>query len=203
MIEKRIPSVKEAEEILQEAWELNKTPWRDHCLFVGKAAKAIADNIDGLDGDKAYVLGILHDVGRYEGFYKMRHTFVGYRYLMERGFDGAARICMTHSFPYKHVDAIFGKWDCTEEEYIFVRDYLNSVEYDDYDKLIQLCDCLCTADGIVLLEKRMIEVALRHGFNEHTIDKWKGFVKAKEYFDDRLGKSIYDVLPGVVENTFK
>lgn len=198
-----VPTVKEAEKILMEAWEQNKTPWKEHSEFVGEAARAIARECDDLDEDVAYALGLMHDIGRYEGFFKMRHSFVGYRYLLDKGYERAARICMTHSFPYKNCDAVFGKWDCTDEEYDFVREYLDNVEYDDYDKLIQMCDCLATAEGIVLMEKRMVQVALAHGTNEYTQRKWKAFMDIKEYFEGKIGKSIYKLFPDIVENSFK
>lgn len=113
-----------------------------------------------------------------------------------------ARICLTHSFNCKDIRTCFGKLDCTEEEYNFVKNYIEDIEYDDYDKLIQLCDALALPSGFWLLEKRMIDVALRHGIHEHIIDKWKDTFKTKQYFEEKMGRSIYSLLPGIVENTF-
>lgn len=48
----------------------------------------------------------------------------------------------------------------------------------------------------------MIDVALRHGIHELIIDKWKDTFKTKQYFEEKMGKSIYSLLPGVIENTF-
>jgi hypothetical protein len=48
----------------------------------------------------------------------------------------------------------------------------------------------------------MIDVALRHGINEYTTLKWKATFEIKEYFELKMGKSLYSVLPGVIENTF-
>ena len=47
----------------------------------------------------------------------------------------------------------------------------------------------------------MIDVALRHGINEYTTLKWKSTFEIKDYFEDKIGKSIYRLLPGVAENT--
>ncbi|MCB2291516.1 phosphohydrolase [Clostridium sp. CS001] len=114
-----------------------------------------------------------------------------------------ARICLTHSFDCNHIRTSFGKWDyCNEEEYNFVKTYIANIEYDDYDKLIQLCDSLALPSGICLIEKRMVDVALRHGIHEHIIDKWKATFETKRYFEEKMGKSIYSVLPCVIENTF-
>ena len=128
----------------------------------------------------------------------------GYNYSKELGYDLLAKICMTHSCPTKSIydiDDIVNK-NCTDEEYEFLEKYFNEVEYNDYDKLIQLCDALALPNGFTLIEKRLIDVALRHGVNEYTVSKWKAFMELKNYFEKKIGKSIYSILPGVVENTF-
>lgn len=38
-----------------------------HSVNTGIAARSIADKIKGLDSEKAYILGILHDIGRRVG----------------------------------------------------------------------------------------------------------------------------------------
>ena len=63
-----------------------------------------------------------------------------------------------------------------------------------YDKLIQLCDALSFPDGPTFLEKRLVDVVMRRGFNEFTVDKWKAFFKLKEYFDEKAGVDIYKII---------
>jgi hypothetical protein len=118
------------------------------------------------------------------------------------GYHLPARICITHSFPYKNINAVFGTWDCSDEEFRFVEDFLNKTEFDDYDKLIQLCDALALPTGYCLIEKRMIDVALRHGLNEYIVPKWKETFQIQKHFEELMGKSLYSALPGVMENTF-
>lgn len=198
----KAPTLKEAKGILEEASCLNPGPWVEHSIYVGKCAALIAEHDCELDKDRAFVLGLLHDIGRRFGRTNMRHVIDGYNFLMEMGYPAAARICMTHSFPYQYIDAIFGKWDCTDEEHEFAAQYIHNIKYNDYDRLIQLCDALALPEGYCLLEKRMMDVALRHGVNEYTVQKWKKVFGIKKYFEGRIGGSIYSVLPGVVENTF-
>ena len=57
-------------------------------------------------------------------------------------------------------------------------------------------------DAIDLIEKRLVDVALRHGFNAHTLSKWQAIFSIEQEFSAALGASIYTTLPGVVENTF-
>ena len=52
------------------------------------------------------------------------------------------------------------------------------------------------------MEKRLLNVALRHGFNDLTLAKWRAFFALRQEFDEAVGTSIYTLLPGVVENTF-
>lgn len=191
-----------AERMLEEAGKMNPGPWILHSKYVAQAALNIAACCSQLDTEKSYILGLLHDIGRRYGKTDMRHSLDGYTYCCENGFPAAGKICMTHSFPNHNIGEAFGKWSCTEEEYQFVKDYIEGAEYDDYDKLIQLCDALALPSGFCLIEKRMVDVALRHGVNEYTVAKWKTTFEIKTYFQDCMKKPVYDVLPGVVENTF-
>jgi HD superfamily phosphohydrolase YqeK len=85
--------------MLDEAERLNPGPWVQHSRYVGEAAALIAAQCDGMDAEKAYVLGLLHDIGRRVGKTNMRHILDGYTYAMENGFEAVGKICITHSFP--------------------------------------------------------------------------------------------------------
>lgn len=154
----------------------------------------IAEKCEGLNPDAAYVLGLLHDIGRRFGACDLRHILLGYTYMTELGFDDSARICLTHSFPYKNIKAYNGQNDCSDEESLFIRHFLEYVTYTDYDRLIQLCDAISYPTGPVYLEKRLVDVVLRKGFNELTVPKWKAFFSLKEYFDSKAGCDIYSLL---------
>lgn len=52
------------------------------------------------------------------------------------------------------------------------------------------------------MEKRMIDVALGYEINDGIKTKWKKTFKIKNYFEDKIGCSIYCVLLNVIENTF-
>ncbi|MGY0371990.1 HD domain-containing protein [Clostridium sp. JNZ J1-5] len=201
-LEEGIPTLEEAKGILDEGSKLNPGPWIEHSLNVGRAAELIAEYDRELDENTALVLGMLHDIGRRYGVTSMRHSLDGYKFAMEKEYSLLARICITHSFPYKNIEAIFGEWDCSDEEYKFVKDYLDDISFSAYDKLIQLCDALALPTGYCLMEKRMLDVAMRHGVNEYTIEKWKATFEIQRYFEERIGRSIYSILPNVKENTF-
>jgi hypothetical protein len=204
VIDGRVPSVDRAESYLREAAELTPGPWVAHCRHVADAARRIAAAHPDLDPEVAYSLGLLHDIG-YRGGFKVpavRHVLDGHYFMRDEGFDGAARICLTHSFPIKDVDAFASPWDCPPEERKFVQEFLDGVEYTAYDRLIQLCDCLGEAAGFCLVEKRFVDVVLRLGFNALTLDKWRAYLALRREFDEAVGGSVYRLLPGVVEHTF-
>jgi len=201
-----VPTLEEAKLLLEEAEKINPGPWIGHCKYVAESAKLIADNCKDLNSEVAYVLGLLHDIGKTtpSGKTTIGHIMEGYNYSMERGYKLLAKICVTHSCPSKNISDIFEvKESYTGDGYKFVENFLNTVEYDDYDKLIQLCDALGLHNGFTLIEKRLVDVALRHGISEQMGPKWKAFMELKHYFDEKIGKSIYSILPGVIENTFE
>jgi hypothetical protein len=126
----------------------------------------------------------------------------GYKYLIELGYTEAAKVCITHSFMIQDIKSSIGKWDTTKEEYELTEIIINSVVYDDYDLLIQLCDALALPAGFCLLEKRFVDVACRYGVQEYTVARWKRTLEIKNYFEQKINRSIYDLLPNVKENTF-
>lgn len=64
-----------AEKILTEAESLNPGLWVAHSRNVARCAEAIAASIQGMDSEKAYVLGLLHDVGRRAGIGQLKHVY--------------------------------------------------------------------------------------------------------------------------------
>jgi hypothetical protein len=191
-----LPSIEEAHALLSEAEKLNPGEWVSHSLFVARAAAAIAEAVPGMEANTAYILGLLHDIGRREGVMDMYHVLTGYRYLMDLGYPAAARICLTHCFTYQDIRSVGSNWDGTPEELAFMANYIEPLIYDDYDRLIQLCDALALPDGFCLLEQRFVDVALRRGINDYTLDRWRATFDIQRDFEARSGTSIYKLLPG-------
>ena len=194
-------TIKQAEQELRIAIQMNPGPWEQHSFSVSNNAKLIAQKVPGMDPEKAYVMGLLHDIGRRAGVTGILHLFDGYDYLMSLGEPELARICLTHSFPIKNIDTFFGKYDCSNEQLAFLKEYLDRTEFNDYDILIQLCDAISLPNGACIMEKRFIDVALRHGLPSFTVEKWKAFIGTKTHFDKLCGCNIYELLPNVLENS--
>lgn len=192
-----------AEQALEKAGQSNPGAWVAHSKYVALACKNIAARCKGLSVEQAYVLGLLHDIGRYAGVSSERHLIDGYRYCMDRGWEKAAQICISHAFMIQDINTSIGVFDVSDEDYQFMQAFIANAEYDDYDKLVQLCDSLALPTGFCLLEKRFVDVTIRYGVHPSTIERWKKILEIKEYFEKKIGCSIYEVLPGVVENSFR
>jgi hypothetical protein len=191
-----------AEMELEIAAQLNPGPWVEHSLNVGRAAQFIAGRCSKLSPDKAYALGLLHDIGRRYGISGRRHIIDGYKFMMEKGWDEVGRICLTHSYPVPDFDKEIGKNDMSDEESEFVRKYLKDIIYDDYDKLLIVCDSLADDQGFCLLEKRFVNSTRRYGTFPFTVERWNATFEMKEYLEHQMNRSIYDILPRVKETTF-
>lgn len=196
-------TMQDAERELEKAETLNPGRWADHSRTTAQCARLIAEKVEGMDAEKAYCMGLLHDVGRRVGVVAIRHILEGYYYMSEIGQPEIARICLTHSFPENDSNTYLGKYDCTAEEKKFLEDYISTVKYDEYDRLIQLCDAISLPGGACIMEKRLVDVALRYGVQDYMLGKWRASMEIKKHFDELCGCNIYTLLPNVMENSYE
>ena len=140
-----LPTREEALKLIRDGLLFNPGPWGKHCLTAAHCAENIASACGDMDVEKAYILGLLHDIGR--------------------------------------------KFDVTDEELTIIKTELAKTIYDEYDRLIQLCDCLAGAEGVLDIENRMNDVKKRYGF--YPQDKWNSNINLKRYFEGKMNKDIY------------
>ena len=186
-----LPTREQAEALLAEAEKCNPGPWGDHSRVVAHCAERIAQECGDLDPDKAYILGLLHDIGRKFGVRHLGHVSDGYTYMMSLGYDEAAKVCLTHSFHDRTTDGYIGNFDTSEEELALIRDGLEAVSQDEYDRLIRLCDALSGSEGVLDIEERMGDVKRRYG--GYSQAKWDSNLALKAHFEEKMGKDIYIV----------
>lgn len=187
-----LPTRIEAEAILLEAEGCNPGPWGNHCRVAAHCAEKIALACGDLDGDKSYILGLLHDIGRKFGVRHLGHVADGYNYMMSLGYDEVAKICLTHSFNNQTMDEYIGKFDTSDEELQMIQDALKEAVLDEYDRLIQLCDALAGAEGVLDIEERMEDVKRRYGSFPQA--KWDSNFALKKHFEEKMGKDVYIVV---------
>lgn len=186
-----LPTREEAEQLLIEAEKCNPGPWKEHSEFTALCAEKIAQAC-GMDEEKAYVCGLLHDIGRKFGVKQMAHIYDGWKYMLQLGYDEVARICLSHSFSIQKLQDYIGNHDVTEEEKAELEKALDEMIYDDYDLLIQLCDSMAGADGIMKMEDRMNDVKRRYG--SYPQEKRDRNMEIKSMFEQKAGKDIYEIV---------
>ena len=186
-----LPTREQAEKLLKEAEACNPGPWGNHSRVAAHCAEKIAMNCPGLDSEKAYILGLLHDIGRKFGVRHLGHVSDGYSYMMSLSYDEAARICLTHSFNCHKVSQYIGKVDTTKEEYDLIVSTLEKTVYDEYDRLIQLCDALAGSEGVLDVKDRMNDVKQRYG--TYPQEKWDDNLEKIRYYEELMGRNLYEV----------
>lgn len=185
------PAIEEAERLLREAESCNPGPWGNHSRIAARCAQKIAA-ASGMDTEKAYVLGLLHDIGRRFGKGHLAHVYDGHWYMQYLGYDAAARICLTHSFPIQTLSAYIGNRDIFPGKQEELSRALAAVTYDDYDRLIQLCDCLAGSEGVMDMAARMEDIRFRYG--SYPQDKWDANMALRVYFEKKTGTEMYRLL---------
>ncbi|GFI44105.1 MAG: HD domain-containing protein [Dorea sp.] len=187
-----LPTREKAEALLKEGERCNPGPWGNHSRIAACCAEKIAEECKDMDSNKAYILGLLHDIGRKFGVRHLGHVSDGYSYMMSLGYDEAAKVCLTHSFHDQTTDGYIGKFDTTQEELQIIRDALQTLAVDEYDRLIQLCDALAGAERVLDIEERMKDVKQRYGY--YPQEKWENNIRLKQHFEEKTGRDIYAVV---------
>ena len=189
-------TVEKARELLEEA--RGKTPddhWINHSICVGDSAGKIAEKLN-LDVDYSKTLGYIHDIGKSVGEFK-EHVMNGYKYIKELGYDDEyANICLTHSYLNNDVYCTAGG---IPRDIPFRTEFVKNHEYTIYEKIINLCDLMCT-DVNMTVDKRLIDIMSRRGAYENTQYHIKETYKLKQYIDEQLGFNVYDLFPSIKEN---
>lgn len=189
-------TLEKAREMLEEARKKSTDDrWINHSICVGNTAGKIAEKLN-LDVNYAKTLGYIHDIGRGIGDSK-DHVMNGYYYLKELGYDDEyANICLTHSYLNNDIYCTAGG---IPTDIPFRTEFIKNHEYTIYEKIINLCDLMCT-DTIMTVDKRLIDLIIRKGAHENTQYHIKETYKLKQYIDEQLGFNLYDLFPSIKEN---
>ena len=184
-----LPTREEAMDLLRDGLACNPESWGKHCLTAAHCAEKIAAACGDMDPEKAYILGLLHDIGRKFGVRHLGHVSDGYTYMKSLGYDEAAKVCLTHSFHNHTVDDYIGKFDVSEQELALIQTELDKTVYDEYDRLIQLCDALAGAEGVLDIEERMSDVRKRYG--SYPPEKWAANIRLMRHFEEKMHRNVY------------
>lgn len=169
----------------------NDSNWIGHSLQEARLCSIIASK-SGLDQDKAFRLGILHDYGR-KYTQSFRHVVEGFEKLSDLGYYEESIGCLTHSFingnyfacynPSKDyiVDENLNAITVNEElKKTDVYQFLSRYYYTDYDRILNIADLMATHAEIISPENRILDIEKRR--------KLEG--RQKEYFFSQLQNAI-------------
>lgn len=189
-------TVEKARKMLEEArGKAQDDHWINHSICVGDSAGKIAEKLN-LDVDYAKTLGYVHDIGKSVGEFR-EHVMNGYNYLKELGYDDEyANICLTHSYLNNDVYCTAGG---IPRDIPFRTEFIKKHEYTIYEKIINLCDLMCT-DVNMTVDKRLIDLMSRRGAYENSQYHIKETYKLKQYIDEQLGFNVYDLFPSIKDN---
>ena len=95
-------------------------------------------------------------------------------------------------FNGQKIEGYIGNFDTGEDETAMIRNRLQEIVFDDYDLLIQLCDAVAGAGGVMDIVDRMSDVKQRYGHYDQ--EKWDTNLALKAYFENRMGKDLYDAV---------
>ncbi|MBF0580520.1 hypothetical protein IM774_12260 [Erysipelotrichaceae bacterium RD49] len=98
-----------------------------------------------------------------------------------------APLYLLHAFMLQDIETSIGVFDVSDTDYAFMKESVSNTQSDDYDCLVQLCDSF----------------ASRYGTSTAMVERWKKVSEIKSMFEAKIGCSIYDLLLGVVENSFR
>ena len=152
---------KKAYELLLEAKEMYDGPFFTHSIKVGEAAARISEKLN-LDVDKAKAMGYIHDIGKRYGEPLINHPIQGYEFMKELGYDKEyVDICLTHSYLNNDITCTAALLETPDSYmYEFKKDFIENHKYTMYDKIINLCDLMCTSQ-FATLEERLINIMIR------------------------------------------
>lgn len=168
--------------------------WILHSLYVGQAAGRIAKELN-INYDYAITIGFMHDIGRIIDH--SNHVIEGYKYIDNLGYPDIARYCITHSFVDNIIPNTAGGGPKDKDSYEFIKKYLDNIELNIYDNIVQLCDLFCLETGYTTFEKRILDISERKGVYPNSEEHFKSIMALRERIEKMLGKTIYDLFPEI------
>lgn len=167
-----------------------------HSVTVANAAELIAAR-SNLDVEKAFLYGLMHDVGKFfvSPEEKYKHPRMGYELMVKQNPD-VADVCIAHPFPdfnLKSYVLTYCHGDLVEARRI--EGLLSGVQMNDYIELIQLCDKLSGIDNYVRLEDKFNWYRQTCTVDEFSFQaNFNRLSTIKMHWDALIGGDLYTLL---------
>ena len=171
-------------------------PHATHILIVAISAYMIAYKIKKktqdttIDVDKAFVCGLLHDIGRYivdEKVAKYPHTIAGYDRCKKLKIPAVANKAGADEYP-----------DYSPAQLDFVNKTMSGLKRSFYDDLIMLVDLHCRGDQILPIKDRLAKN--QKFYNIQANAYCKKYLDLYSDFTKKYGVDIYKICRFVSEH---
>ena len=173
-------------------YNFNKSAFLSHSLEEARLCSLMAKKAN-LDTDKAFKIGLLHDYGRKYDHGGL-HITKGFEELFSLGYISESLGCLTHSFLNGDYFACYNSSDKyavdNDLNIIYIDNsikendiyrFLLKYTYTDYDRILNIADLMASANGVVTLEERIIDIEKRRKMKENQ----------KRLFFKKLSETIY------------
>lgn len=171
---------------LEKGFRDKSDRWIIKSWLCGKTAEKMAEDL-GLDPDIALATASLAQIGKSS---TSENNFLeGFKILRADSYFFPAKVAISQSFPLKDLELYKDIYDLDPKEEEFIRNFLYSYDYTDYDYLVQYLYMIFD-ENFVGLEKGMglfLDESYPALFRER-------FYELEEYFLPKLKKDLEDYL---------
>lgn len=165
--------------------------WLSHSLKVAEVGLAIAGELKKLHPirlERARILSLIHDLGRYKTHHPVFHGYEGYKLLLGLGYYNAARVCMSH------VCAGI----TAEEAMVFGLPPKSFLPLTLEEKVVAVADMIIDGDRITNVDKRFESLKTRYCSDDSIVQFLSGArpkaLKLLAEMEGLIGRPISEVI---------
>lgn len=176
-------------------------PHAEHILIVALSAAVVAHQIckDDEFVSRAFICGLLHDIGRYivdEKASKYPHTIAGYERCMKLKISFVAPICLTHAILDYASHQEYP--DYTDVQLDWVNEKMSHITRSFYDDLVMLIDLHCRGDQVMKIQDRLAKN--QQFYHIESPDYCKKYMDLDARFKEKYNVDVYNACRFVYAN---
>lgn len=189
-----IPNKDKIKDYLEKGFRDKSDRWIIKSWLCGKTAEKMAKDL-GLDPDITLACASLAQIGNSSA---CKNEFLeGFKILRADSYFFPAKVAISQSFPLKDLKLYKDIYDLDPKEEEFIRNFLYSYDYTDYDYLVQYLYMIF--DETFLGLKKGMDLYLDESYPEVFRER---FYEIEEYFLHKLNKDIEDYLKRFKKSKF-
>ena len=189
-----IPNKDKIIDYLEKGFRDKSDRWIIKSWICGKTAEKMAKDL-GLDPDIALATASLAQIGK---SFSCKNEFLeGFKILRSDSYFFPARVAISQSFPLKDLELYRDIYDLDPKDEEFIRNFLYSYDYTDYDYLVQYLYMIFDEDFVGL--SKGMDIFLEESYPD---DFRQRFYELEEYFLPKLKRDLEAYLIRVKKSKF-